>query len=65
MRRLQLDNSFASPFLSKDEQTYIESRTSGIWLFDSLSPENEDTSDALAILKKGLRNEHKMKKRSA
>ncbi len=58
LRRLQLDNSFESPFLSKDEQTYIESFTSGIWLFDSLSPENEDTSDAIAFLKKGKRNEN-------
>jgi hypothetical protein len=52
LRRLQIDNSFKSPFLSKDEQTYIESCTSGIWLFDSLSPEGEDTSDAIAFLKK-------------
>ncbi len=58
LRRLQIDNSFKSPFLSKDEQTYIESCTSGIWLFDSLSPEGEDTSDAIAFLKKGLRGEN-------
>ena len=58
MRRLQVDNRFESPFLSKDEQTYIESCTGSIWLFDSLSPENEDTSDALAFLKKGPRNEN-------
>jgi hypothetical protein len=58
LRRLQVDNRFESPFLSKDEQTYIESCTGSIWLFDSLSPENEDTSDALAFLKKGPRNEN-------
>jgi hypothetical protein len=52
LRQLQLQRRFESPFLSEDEQQYIEKNTSTVLLFDSLSDDVVDASDALAIIVK-------------
>jgi hypothetical protein len=52
LRRLQADGRFESPFLSKEEQTYLEQNLDKLWLFDSLTTDIDDASDALAILRK-------------
>jgi hypothetical protein len=52
LRRLQVQGVFRSPYLSVDEQTYIESNISNVWLFDSLTNDVDDASDAIGILVK-------------
>ena len=52
LRRLQIEGTFESPFLSKEEQKYVQTNVDTLWLFDSLATNIEDTSDALAVLLK-------------
>jgi hypothetical protein len=51
-RQLQVKQKFFSPFLSKEENEYIQTHLGSIHLFDSCTQEVIDPSDALAILKK-------------
>lgn len=52
LRRFQNDGVFASPFLSTEQQKYIQANIKNIWLFDSLTTEVDDPSDALAVVLK-------------
>jgi hypothetical protein len=52
LRLLQAIQDFESPFLSGSEQKYIKQNLDKIWLFDSLTSDVEDATDALAVLRK-------------
>jgi hypothetical protein len=54
LRRLQIQKTFASPYISDAEKEYLCQSTSRVWLFDSLSHEHEvrDNSDAIAVIEK-------------
>src|SRR5262249_26075381 len=52
LRRFKIDGTFKSPYLSDDEQQYVENNIASIWLLDSRSDYHVDTADALAILRK-------------
>jgi hypothetical protein len=49
-RQLQVTGKFRSPFLSNEECTFIERNTASVHLYDSLTKEVEDASDALAVV---------------
>lgn len=50
LRKLQVQGTFESPYLTDDERKYIQNNVAAVWLFDSLTNEVDDASDALAIL---------------
>jgi hypothetical protein len=50
LRRFQIDRIVESPFLSVDQRKYLEEHVDRVWLFDSLTQEVDDSTDALAIL---------------
>ena len=50
LRKFQVDGVFASQFLSREQQAYIQNNVERVWLFDSLSSDVEDATDALAVL---------------
>jgi hypothetical protein len=52
LRHLQTQGTFASPCLTSEEQNYIRQHTGQVWLFDSLTHEVDDNSDAIALLVK-------------
>ena len=52
LRELQVQKTFASPFMSEDQKKYLCERTSRVWLFDSLTHEVSDNSDAIAVIEK-------------
>ena len=52
MRKLQVQGTFESPYLSEEERSYICQYAASVSLFDSLSRDTEDTTDAIAVLVK-------------
>jgi len=50
LRKLKAHGTFESPYLSAEEQKYIQTNTKAVWLFDSLTSDVEDASDALGII---------------
>jgi len=52
LRSFQTQGIFDSPYLSSDERRYICDHTDKVLLFDSLSHEVDDSSDAIALLRK-------------
>jgi hypothetical protein len=54
LRRFQIDRIVESPFLSVDQRKYLEEHVDRVWLFDSLTKEVDDSTDALAILCKKM-----------
>jgi hypothetical protein len=52
LRRLQIDGVLESPFMSREQQSYVQENLSSLRLFDSQTPAVDDPSDALAVLVK-------------
>lgn len=52
LRKFQVQGIFESSYLSVDENEYIKRNTESVWLFDSLTSEVDDASDALGIVVK-------------
>ena len=52
LRRLQIQGTFESPYLSEEDRSYICQQTASVSLFDSFSGDIEDTTDAIAVLSK-------------
>jgi hypothetical protein len=52
LRRCQVDGFIKSPFFTPEEQTYVQEKVRKVLLFDSFSPEAEDTADALGVIVK-------------
>jgi hypothetical protein len=52
LRGLQIQKTFASPYLSDGENEYLCQSSSRVWLFDSLTHEVRDNSDAIAVIEK-------------
>jgi hypothetical protein len=50
LRRLQVDRVFESPFVSPEQRSYIERNVKAIALYDSLTLDVADGTDALAVL---------------
>jgi len=50
LRRFQVEGVFVSQFLSQEQQAYIQDNLERVWLFDSLTSEVDDSTDALAVL---------------
>jgi hypothetical protein len=50
MRCAQVDGTLDSPFISKDQRRYIEDTVESVLLFDSLTSDVSDSTDALAVL---------------
>jgi hypothetical protein len=50
LRRLQVQGTLESPYLSSDERLYIQENTAKVWLFDSMTHDVEDSSDAIGFL---------------
>ena len=52
LRLFQVDGSIRSPFFMHEEQEYIQGSVKKVLLFDSISTELEDATDALAVIVK-------------
>ena len=52
LRVLQVNGSFTSPFVSRDQAVVIEQTVESVQLFDSLSTLVSDPTDSLAVLRK-------------
>jgi hypothetical protein len=52
LRKLAVNRVFDSPFISEEQRKYITDNVEKVSLFDSLTCEVSDTSDALAVLVK-------------
>jgi hypothetical protein len=52
LRRFQATGIFESPFMTKEQQTYVQNNVKEIWLFDSQTGDVSDPTDALALLVK-------------
>jgi hypothetical protein len=52
LRRLQVLGVISSPYMSLAQSTYLEQNIDEVFLFDSITKESRDPSDALAILVK-------------
>jgi len=50
LRKLQVAGAFRSPFLTSQQQRYIEANLARVMLFDSLSTKSDDATDALGIM---------------
>ena len=50
LRRFQIDRVVESPLLSVEQQKYIEEHLDRVLLFDSLTTDVDDATDALAVL---------------
>jgi hypothetical protein len=50
LRDLQVTGRLESPFMTEDQQTYIMNNVDNIFLYDSLTDDVADATDALAVL---------------
>jgi hypothetical protein len=52
LRRFQVAGELESPFMTREQAIYIQENVHEIWLFDSLTADVVDATDALAVLVK-------------